>query len=147
MWFKFPKDCGGISVEQQSFGVEAVDEDGGNYFRAPDHFAPRILAIAGFSLANPPAGAPEDLPKADPLRDGAIAELTASTESLKNELKDLRSDLVAANAKIIALVSERDALVARVEKLTEENEDLQEKLEDADPGVIPLNVNAKAKAG
>jgi len=138
MWFSFPPGYEAISVEQQQFNVEITDTAGVGYFRAPDHFATKILALQGFAVATPPEGAPEDLPRMDPLRDGAIAELTGTTEAQKREIHDLREDLGAMNAKIIALQTEKVDLLAKLETAEAEIEALKEKIDDAgiDPEVI-----------
>ena len=132
MWFSMPEGCGGISVERQEFGVDFRDENGVGYFRAPDHFATKILAIKGFALVeNPPVGAPEDLPKADPLRDGAIAELTKTVEAQKTEIQNLRTDMTAANSRVIALTNENTDLKGKVQVLQGTITGLEEQLEDA----------------
>lgn len=126
MWFQFPQGCERISIERQTFVAEMTDAEGRTYFRAPDHFAPSILGIGGFSIvAKPPDDFPEDLPQADPLRDGAIAGLTKAAEAMKGEIKDLRSDLATASARITAL--------------TNENIDLRQKLYASEAVVEALN--------
>jgi hypothetical protein len=131
MWFKMPKGCGGISVERQEFGVEFTDNDGGNYFRAPDHFAPMIIGMGmGFTAVDQPPNAPDDLPKADPVRDNAIAQLTG-------ELQNARADVAAATAQIIALSNEKNDLKKLVEKLTARTEELEEKMTD-EGVVVPM---------
>jgi hypothetical protein len=130
MWFRFPVGYSGITVEQQSFTPEAADNNGRNYFRAPDHFAPRILQIKGFELAEPPDGAPDDLPRADPLRDGAIAGLTAEMQALKLENQNLRSDLNTGNARLIAMTNEKVELESKLDLANGTIEGLQEKIED-----------------
>lgn len=132
MWFKFPKGCDTISVEQQSFRIEAMDDEGRGYFRAPPHFAARILALnMGFVAdAEPPANAPDDLPREDPARDGAITELTKVNEALRLEIAALRSDLEAERARSRAMATERNAFEAQVKKLKLEVEGLEEQIED-----------------
>lgn len=118
MWFRFPEGCDRISVERQQFTTEVSDENGRAYFRAPDHFAPIILSIRGFSLASDlPEGAPPDLPQADPLRDGAISQLTKEQEALKIEVQNLRSDLTSARAQAMALAHENSALSAKLARV------------------------------
>lgn len=147
MWFKFPKGAERISVEQQEYGIEAQDEDGNAYFRAPDHFAPRILAIVGFAIADAiPAGAPADLPKADPLRDGAIVELTKSNEALKLEVRQLREDFIVSRSRISSLEKEKNDLAAKLHAAQVSLSNLQDEIEDGDllakTKVIPM---AKAR--
>lgn len=133
MWFSMPKGCGGITVERQEFSVEAKDDKGVGYFRAPDHFAPRILSLgAGFAMATPPEGAPADLPKDDPLRDGAIVELTKVSEAQKIEIQDLRADLIAATSRVTAFNNENTELKTKLMAKEKEIEELREQLEDKD---------------
>lgn len=130
MWFVMPEGCNGVAVQLQQFECEIRDDDGRGYFRAPDHFAPLILSIGGFAIAQPPEGAPEDLPKADPLRDGAIAQLSKETEGLKLELAGAVQDLVAARAQLKATELERNKLNDRVREQLREIEALKEQIED-----------------
>ena len=130
MWFSMPMGCSSISIERQQFVPEIVDEDGLPYFRAPEHFAPRILMLSGFAIAEPPEGAPEDLPRSDPLRDGAIAQLTTQAEADKREIQDLRSDLQSAVARITALMNENGELQKAKTAAESKVAALEEELED-----------------
>lgn len=138
MWFSLPKGTTGLTVEQQQFSQEITDKDGVSYFRAPDHFSPRILALPGFALAEPPDGAPADLPKSDPLRDGAISELTQTLAAQKIEIQNLRSDLNAAHASVTSLHNAKTALEQKLRESTDKIEDLQEQLEDKPVAIIPM---------
>jgi hypothetical protein len=145
MWFRMPQGVAGISVERQNFQPD-IEFEGRAYFRAPDHFAPRILANKGFELVEkPPEGFPEDIPRADPLRDGAIAELTATVEALKRENGDLRTDLNATVAKAGALVKERDELQAKLDEANRKVEELEEKIEDLTEAAPTLVADSKKK--
>lgn len=136
MWFRMPEGVAGISVELQSFRPD-VEFEGRSYFRAPDHFAPRILANKGFELIDrPPEGFPDDIARADPLRDNAIAELTKTVEALKTELGGVRADLNSCVARAGALVNEKAELTAKLEVATAKITDLEEELEDRPP--LPL---------
>lgn len=130
MWFRLPEGCGGITVERQEFSPEFRDDDGNAYFRAPDHFAPRILEMKGFAVVETPPGAPDDLPKADPLRDGAISELTRTVAARDIEIQNLRSDLGSASARIIALTNEKADLQRKLDASEQLVEGLREELED-----------------
>lgn len=130
MWFQFPEGCGGISVELQHFAPEVTDKQGRKYFRAPNHFAPKILMLKGFAQVEPPEGSPADLPQPDPLRDGAIEQLTKESEAQKMEINNLRSDLIVATGKVTALVNEKGELEKKITTLEATIEDLEEKLED-----------------
>lgn len=140
MWFRLPEGCSGISVERQEFNIEYSDEKGVNYFRAPDHFAPKILAIKGFAMVDAPVGAPDDLPKADPLRDGAIAELTATAEAQKTQLQNMRSDLEASTSRIVALSNENSDLRKLTTQQAAQIEAMKELLQDADIS-LPAGMN------
>lgn len=143
MWFKFPKGAESISCQQQNFTVEAEDSNG-KYFRAPNHFAPFILAISGFSIVDQPEGGPEDLPLLDPLRDGTITNMSVEIEGYKQEVANLRSDLNQTVATLRATISERDDLKARLIKADAKVEELQNKLDDLPiPPVETKPVEAK----
>jgi hypothetical protein len=131
MWIQFPKGCERINVELQTFETEMTDEAGNNYFRAPDHFVPRILNIGGFrALDKAPEGFPADLPQADPLRDGAITNLTQENQSLKTQVQNLTEDLTSSHAQIRSLIGEVEALRKQVEMRDERIVTLEEVLED-----------------
>lgn len=137
MWFQMPKGCEAISIELQAFRREIIGDDGKAYFRAPDHFAPKIMEIGGFSIVDqPPADFPEDLPRSDPLRDGAIAALTKQAEAQKTEIQNLSSDLSAAAAKIAALVNENAGLKRQIEEKEAKIDDLEDQLEDKPASVV-----------
>lgn len=130
MWFRMPEGCAGISVEQQNFQSD-VNFEGRDYFRAPEHFAPRILANKGFDLVDrPPEGFPDDIAKSDPLRDNAIVELTKTVEALKMELGGVRSDLNATVAKAGALANDKAELLTKLAAAERKVEELEEKVED-----------------
>jgi small-conductance mechanosensitive channel len=128
MWFSFPEGCTSISIERQEFMIELAN-NGVSYFRAPDHFAPRILAINGFAIAKV-ENLPPDLPQADPLRDGAIGELTRTLESQRLEIQNLHSDLTASQAILAALTNEKANLAATIADREKTILELREALED-----------------
>lgn len=131
-----PNGCEAITIEQQQFTSEAVDGEGLCYFRAPEHFAPRILAIEGFTaISEPPPGSPDDLPKSDPSRDGAIEELTKQLAAKDIEIQGLRADLNSANARISALENENKDLTTKLGACEATIIALNEQLEDK-PGVV-----------
>lgn len=146
MWLMMPKGCESISVALQNFCAEITDDEGRAYFRVPDHFAPTILAIGGFNIATPPAGAPEDLPKADPERDGAIVLLTGTVEAQKRDIQGLSEDLHGAIARITGLANENTDLKEKLTAAELKVEELTERLEDAskDATIVPV---ATKKAG
>lgn len=129
MWFGFPEGCSSISIERQEFFTEVVGEDNRAYFRAPDHFAPRILMLNGFVVADP-TNLPEDLPQADPLRDGAIAQLTGESVAQRAEIRTLREDLAVATGRLSALANENATLTATLAAKDSEIARLTESLED-----------------
>lgn len=123
MWFRFPDGVDQVSVEQQIFGVEHED-DGGKYFRAPDHFAPIILGLGNFSRVEQPKGAPDDLPKEDPKAAKVMDELSLANSALQQELLQLRED----NKN---LITERDSLQRLVD-------DMQKKMDEQDEKIAEL---------
>lgn len=152
MWFKMPKGAGTLTVERQAFVAEVTDSAGIGYFRAPDHFAPRILDLPGFVASDPP----EDLnPPADDTKqkgqvDKAIGELTQQLQMVKSENKTLREDAVANNAKHNALTLDFSAMGKRAElaeaTLAKLKEDLADKgVEIADDGKITVPPAGKTK--
>lgn len=130
MWFRFPEGTTQISIEQQIFEAEVTAEDGSTYFRAPDHFAPTILGLGGFTRVAEdqlPKGAPPDLPKDDPARAAAIDVLSADHAALKEQYQ-LQVDQNAAMHKEL-----QDALT-QLDGARKEIAQLQEaldKVEDA----------------
>jgi hypothetical protein len=120
MWFKFPEGTEAITVQQQSFSVEARDNDGNGYFRAPDHFAAIILDLPGFTHKVPPEGSTDlaDLSPFDPVKDSNVQMLAAKNEALKLENDGLR----AAHAEISA---ERDGLKLKLYEAEQEIERLK----------------------
>lgn len=148
MWFKFPPGAERVSVHQQEFSVEAEDHQGRGYFRAPDHFAPSILSLGGFVVVDtPPEGAPADLPKADPLRDNAIAQLTANQNALKIEIQNLRTDLGTAAAKVRTLENEKAMLAEQLRKTLDQLAALQQDDEEGEAETPPSTPALKAVVG
>lgn len=125
MWFKTAPGVSAITVEQQEF-VPAifVEEDWHNprtkqtvkvsrgLFRAPDHFANKILDLPDFVAIPTPEGE-EDLPQADPLRDGAINQLSGRLAQASVTEQNLR-------AAIAEITVERDNYRLRVYELEAE---------------------------
>lgn len=123
MWFKFPEGSDQINIEQQTFHVEAEDEEG-KYFRAPDHFAPVILGLAGFSrVTKVLKGAPKDLPKSDPQSGRALDKMSTEYDALKQEHTRLLSEHVA-------LIAERDGLKDDLADAEKEVEGLKKKIDE-----------------
>jgi regulator of replication initiation timing len=130
MWFRFPEGTNGIQVDLQDFNPEVTDKAGHRYFRAPNHFAPKILMLKGFAQVDPPETDLADLPQPDPLRDSAIAQLTKENEALKLENQHLRSDLIAATARITALTNDRTGFQSKIAMLEEKLQNIEEDAED-----------------
>lgn len=123
MWFQLPDGTDQVSVELQTFKSEVKDKEGRQYFRAPDHFAPLILDLPGFRQAKtPPDGAPPDLPKSDPLRDGAIGQLGSEVSALKTENEALKKVFAASKVEFEETLQKAKAL----------NDDLKLKLHEAE---------------
>ena len=107
MWFQFPEGTTEISVQQMNFKPEFEDKFGGKYFRAPDHFAPIILALPKFkAVADMPEGAPED----------AGVDFTLGGDNLT--IRQLTADLGAARL-------ENEQLNAALASFRAESEDLK----------------------
>ena len=148
MWYRFPDGTDSITVQQQSFMAEVTDDAGHKYFRAPDHFAPNILMLKGFEVAERPEGAEEDTSTADVLRDGAISELGVVNGALRVEVENLRADLNSVSAQILALDTERKRLADEVAHLTDENEALRERIgEFEDVAATAAALASKTKKG
>jgi hypothetical protein len=100
MWFRFPPGAESITVELQNFGTEwsALDADGKEqkFFRAPDHFAPTILALPGFGSVPQPDGAPDDLAPTLGAQASAFELASAQLSSAKDENESLRNQLAEA---------------------------------------------------
>jgi hypothetical protein len=137
MWIVMPRNTEAFSCQQQAFRSEGktrrkfknIDEER-HLTRVPDHFAPILLSIPGYEIAQDdevPQDIP-DLPKADPLRDGAIGDALRQIEALKSELQNVRGDLEAANARSRSLLVERDNFVQQAFQLNKEVAELKEKV-------------------
>lgn len=114
MWFRFPDGVDQISVEQQLFRAEATGEDGSRLFRAPDHFAPIILELGGFSKAAQPPDGPPDLIPENPVSSLALERLAEQVEALLEENQRLRyqvSDLQAEKEVLLRQISPPEAEV------------------------------------
>lgn len=129
MWFRFPAGTDQISIEQQSFMVEHEDKDGVKYFRAPDHFAPVILGLSGFTRVDQPEGAPKDLEPIDPKRAEATDKLAAEVASLQEENQLLRQQLGEARRNHDELRTRHDDLQAELVGIKNNQADLK-----LDPG-------------
>lgn len=131
MWFVFPKGVECISVERQEFRAEANDVSGRACFRAPAHFAPRILAIGGFALAGDLVeGSIGDLVPEDPSQEAALATLVANLTAREDEVRGLREDLAVLKQELVALQGTHDATVQELESARAMIEELQEQAED-----------------
>ncbi len=123
MWFRFPEGSESISVELQTFTPEFEDDEGNKYFRAPDHFAPRILDLPGFTTAPQPEGAPEDLPKSDPAQATVVGQLGNQVGALRAEIESLRATLAV-------VTSERNDLKLKLHEAETNLRNVQADLED-----------------
>ena len=131
MWMRFPRGVDHVNCQLQDFKTEAKDKDGRGYFRVPNHFAPILLNINGFEVAEPPEGTDlTDLPQSDPLRDGAIAELTARATGAIAELASVRADLNATMAKLHAEQNDKNNALNSASVLAQENEALRARLDE-----------------
>jgi len=94
MWFKFPEGTTQVSVEQQTFSPEYKDDQGYEYFRAPDHFAPLILGFKDFKARAPQGDdVPDDI-RTLPSKDALVLDsMTSQLEALKAENAQLRTTI------------------------------------------------------
>jgi FtsZ-binding cell division protein ZapB len=148
MWFIFPVGATSITVEQQPFKVEIEDVEGRGYFRAPDHFAPQILAIAGFGRASPPEGAPEDLPPSVGGQNEPVKVLVGEIEGLKLEVQRLTEDANSVKAANAALRTENAELTRKLDIAENRVKDLEDELDDTGhkvPELATAGAPAKAK--
>ena len=144
-WLQFPDGTERITVERQEFSVEVRDDAGHGFFRLPDHFVPRVLAVGGFRVTPPPTGAPEDHTAVDPLRDGALSELLRENETLKQKLTDVTADKISDEAGVRALTQERNGYRDEVNALKDANAFLTERLTEFEDAQA-TRVAAAAKA-
>jgi len=129
MWFKFPAGAESIVVERQNFVSEARDEKGHGYFRAPAHFAARILSIPGFShVGDPTEGGIADLPRENPLAEQTIQSLMDTLGAKEIEIRGLREDLISAQAEIKALMDKNAILAKDLASAQRDLDDIDEKL-------------------
>lgn len=140
MWFRFAKGHEAISIEQQEFRAEAKDAEGYSYFRAPNHFAPKILALAGYAVVDPPDadGPDNDQERTD--KDTAITQLSQELEAAKEDARTLRENANSASAEFIALRNERDVLAQQVADLTRKVSELSVGTEDGELNGEPETV-------
>jgi septal ring factor EnvC (AmiA/AmiB activator) len=147
MWFVFPENVDTICIEHQAFKAEAIDVVGRKAFRAPAHFAPRILALQGFALAAELApGSPDDLPAGVSGDQQAIKDFGALVEAQADELQNLRSDNIVLLSENAALIKERAELQTNLEDLLQKVEDLQERLEQYEDAAATVAATAKKKS-
>jgi hypothetical protein len=145
MWFAFPKGVDRITVERQEFRAETKDVQGRDCFRCPEHFAPKILAIAGFILAGElDANAPADVPNTNLDLDAAVRAMAAQKDANEMEIRGLREDLVAANAKLAALMETHATLQKAHDVALDKIDELTDELEDKPAAAT---VTAAAKTG
>lgn len=135
MWFKTAPGVTDISVEQMSFHCTIFDDEEAEpsyrrgYFTAPDHFAAKILELPGFSVSDPPEGAPEDTANKDILRDGALSDLMKKIAQLQQENGELTTEHRGAIQQVNRLYQECEALKVEKETLVGQIRELEEELE------------------
>lgn len=120
MWFKFPLGVEVVQVELQEFRTEVSDPKTlSNFFRAPDHFAPKIVELPGFKHELPPIelNPPEDLKPSDFNSVTPLDSLVAQIEALKSQITQANFERDQALAQLIKLE-------ATCKQLEEENQDL-----------------------
>lgn len=145
MWFRFPKGHGAISIEQQEFKAEVTDADGYSYFRAPNHFAPRILALGNFAVLDPPEQDPDD-DQGQQEKNDAITQLSQELDAAHVEIANVRADLISAGAELRATATARDSALQQVADLTHQLTTMQADLIEANEAVETLTAQLAAHA-
>lgn len=126
MWFKFPQGQNRISLQQMNFKSEASDESGNQFFRAPDHFAGIILDQPGYTVAEPPKGAPADLPKPDSAEANVIPLLTGQIKDLQVKLEAAEAAFETVKARLASVAMERDELKLALHESTMKIQELED---------------------
>jgi len=125
MWFGFPPGATQISVNNQIFEIEAKDDNDRGLFRAPDHFAPQILDLPGFSRVEAPKDGPPDLPKT--LDDGVgkevdrLAAQLAQRDLELSHYKSLVAEVSVERDELKLQLHEAQAKVLELEEAAEES--------------------------
>jgi peptidoglycan hydrolase CwlO-like protein len=125
MWFQFPEGVSAISVQLQDFSAQAADENGREYFHAPDHFAPLILDLPGFIAKKPPDADKIQIPMESRSSDDALVRVASQVEAFKLENGNLRSTIAELSAQRDDLKVENNNLKGEVSQLKEEIEELK----------------------
>lgn len=126
LWFKMPPGVERISVQLQNFEAE-VKHELGNFFRAPDHFAPHILSLGKFSVQEPPVEATEGL--AD--MTATTAEYDEAMQAMAKELEAHQVMLRQANETNATLSSQLTAITADRDSMKMAGADAAGKLSEA----------------
>lgn len=150
MWFRMAKGAESIQVQLQNFTVEVPDPRYGHidpgecrhFFRAPDHFAPTILSIPGFTVETPEDIDESGLPPLAGQRDSAMEQMAAELQAARDELRSAREEVATVQAALTAMTANRDEIKlvgANAAGLYEEVKDKYEALRLAltDKGVDP----------
>lgn len=108
-WFRMPKGVERVQVALQDFKAEVL-HDGGHFFRAPDHFAPTILGLSGFSVQVPPDLDETALGPMEGERDEALEAMVAEIASLHEQLKTANETNGTLSAELTAMTTNRDEM-------------------------------------
>ena len=119
MWFSFPDGTSGCSIEGQNFSAEFQDKEKREWFRAPDHFAPKILGMGiGYSSLAP--GVKPDGCDVDDLTPtfGAIG---AQIGEQAQVIASLKGELMLANESLQKLAAQQRQAESEVAMLRAAN--------------------------
>lgn len=140
MWFSMPKGVGGMTIQQIEFAAEVRDADGIGYFRAPPHFSQHILALAGFTIGDPPASLTDKITEIDP----TFGQKSAESEAYLEEIRTLRENngvllgqLQATQTREAAATFNLEQAKILIARLTEQLEEKDEATPVAQPEEPP----------
>lgn len=135
MWFSFPPGSSGCSIQSQNFTSEFTDAEGRDWFRAPDHFAPKILGMGlgykSLSIGSRPDGCDvDDLAPTFGVIGAQIGEQAQVIENLKEELRLANETIQKLQAQQIQSHTQVQILSAKSADFEKENNDLRARLAD-----------------
>lgn len=123
MWFMFPEGTESCSVEQQNFTSEFRDDEGRDWFQAPDHFAPKLLDMnLGFGSL-PPGRRPEGCEIDDLLP--TFGQASQQIGEQAQTISSLRAELILANESIQRLQSQQRQAESECTILRQANKGLE----------------------
>jgi hypothetical protein len=136
MFFAFPNGIHEIAIEQQNFKPEFVGDDGREWFRAPNHFAQKILNLNMAFGSLPPGIIPVGCELADDgqFNHGGAEAVAANQErlilSLREETRLANEETVKLTAQLRQVESLQTFSAARIKDLETENGKLKARLDE-----------------